>query len=227
MASRISGILPLLIITLCCIAAVESGYQALEYYIFEPPNKEIQQKKVSPQNREPQTAAKEIKKYDHRIILERNLFGPPPSATPNTKAPAILSTNDLESTKLDIVLMGTIIGGEQENRAFILDKKTRRQEQYRQGDYVQDAMVKQILQSKVILSVDGVDEILDISEAANMRPKARPSVKQPAMKRALPSRPTLGQAIDMVPGPEQQVENSTKPKRRRIIRPRVSRPKKE
>ena len=172
MTARITDILPLLLITLLCVVAVEGGYQALEYFVLRTPAKQaaIVDSVAVEKNTTGETEQK--KKHDYHIILQRNLFGSPPGKD-EPVAPVELGPDyaeNLKLTSLDIVLMGTISGGEDADRAIILDKKSRKQDLYEKGDEIQGALVKEILRGKVILVYNGKDEMLDMSEAANVRP---------------------------------------------------------
>lgn len=229
MATRITSIIPLLFITLICVAAVEGGYQAFEYFILKPePIAEATQSEAETEGGEESTVA-QTAKHDYRIILQRNLFGPPPSSGETEKAPASTYPDDLEATSLNIVLMGTISGTEGTHRAIILDKKLNEQELYETGDAIQGALVKEIMRGKVILALNGKDEILDMSEAAKMRSKyaAKNAARAAQLQRA-------GNSVNPAPvavAPGQQSRGvrpaavSPRGTPRRIInRPRVVRP---
>lgn len=166
MAARISVIVPLLAITLCCIALVEVTYLAFEYLVLRP--KVV----VAARAKDFAAASAPVKvdsaeKHGHQAILARNIFGGL-SGGDAGKAIAI-DIESLETTSLGIVLMGTIGDSEAGNRAIILDKKTLEQRWYRQGEEVQTAFIKEIRRGKVILTVNGRDEVLDMSEAAKLR----------------------------------------------------------
>lgn len=168
MATRISVVIPLLVITLCCVGIVLGGYMALEYLMLRS--------KVLPKVMPPEAAAAPAihggisKKIGHQVILTRNLF----AAAPASGANRLTALNDnleaLEATGLGIVLVGTIGDNEGGNRAIIVDKKTFKQQIYRQGEGVQGAIIKEIRRGKVILTSGVRDEILDMSEAAKLRP---------------------------------------------------------
>jgi Type II secretion system protein C len=179
MKSRISGIVPLLLITLMCIGLVEGGYLLLEHYILETvdkPASETSDADIPAKN--PETQTEGATKGDHRIILQRNLFGLPPNTEKSAVSAVQVPKEDLKPTTLEIVLMGTITGSGGRERAIIMDKKSYKQELYEKGDAVQGALVKEISRGKAILSYNGKDEILDISEASKVRMpvKARPPV---------------------------------------------------
>jgi hypothetical protein len=179
MTSRISGIVPLLLITLICIGLVEGGYLLLERFVLDTfDNPASDQSKGDMAAKNPETKTAGATKVDYRIILQRNLFGQPPNTEKSAVAPVPVPKEALKPTTLEIVLMGTITGSEGKERAIIMDKKSYKQELYEKGDAVQGALVKEISRGKAILSYNGRDEILDMSEAAKVRMpvKARPPV---------------------------------------------------
>lgn len=172
MTSRISGIVPLLLITVVCIGLVEGGYLLLEHFILDSPDRaEVSEVDTTTERSETKTAGG--KKTDYRIILKRNLFGPPPGSDKTATDPVEKPEEVLTASSLQIVLMGTITGSEGVERAIILDKNSQKQELYEKGDAIQGASIKDISRGKVILSYAGRDEILDISEAAKVRPPVR------------------------------------------------------
>lgn len=169
MATRISIIIPLLVITLCCVGIVEGGYIALEYLALRSNArpKTVQLKAATA----PLPDHAEIgKKYGYQVILTRNLFAAAPGSDVHRLTAAADNLDSLEATSLGIVLMGTIGDNEGGNRAIIVDKKTLKQQIYRQGEGVQGAIIKEIRRGKVILTSGGQDEILDMNEAAKLRP---------------------------------------------------------
>ncbi len=201
MKSRIPGIFPLLLITLLCVGLVEGGYLLFEHFvlkIFES-HKPIEQ--ISTTN--PENKAADAVKNDYRVILQRNLFGPPADSEKSVVPPAPDPKVALSATTLEIVLMGTITGSAGNERAIIMDKKSFKQNLYEKGDAVKGASVKEISRGKAILSYNGKDEILDMSEAAKVRlpvkvqPQAIPAPVAPGQS-STPLRvvPRSAKAID-------------------------------
>lgn len=198
MAARITDIFPLLLITLLCIGIVEGGYQALEYFVLRPPAEKAAVSDTVVVGNDLAEKDQQVEKHDYQIILERNLFGTP---TDKEDAPvAADNVEDMELSSLNVVLMGTINGEKGDNRAIVLDKSTNKQQLYEVGDTIQGAQVKEVLRGKVILIYNGKDEMLDMSEAANMRTStasvARPRVGAPprasrAISREPVNRPAL------------------------------------
>ncbi len=167
MTSRISGIFPLLLITLLCVGLVEGGYLLFEHFVLKTLESPGISEGVSTTN--PETKTADAAKNDYQLILQRNLFGPPPDSEKSV-LPSVPDPNEaLSATTLEIVLMGTIIGSAGNERAIIMDKKSFKQNLYEKGDAVKGALVKEISRGKVILSYNSKDEILDMSEAAKVR----------------------------------------------------------
>ena len=216
MAHRISSIVPLLFITLLCVGCVEGGYLALEYFFMKIPEQSKRVKSVGkPLPTEPvkKTGKEQTQdKHDYQIIFERNLFGPPPSAKKvEVKTDPL---KDLETTTLNIALKGTISGQSDKggNRAIILDKSSNTQQLYQKGDGIQGAFVKEILRTKVILSYNDKDEVLEMSDTAGTAEVARSVAVAPGK---ISKRITQSSAVRNVKKPA-----------RRIVRPRIIRPPK-
>lgn len=231
MARKISGITPLLIITLLSIGLVEGGYQLLEHLVLSLPDARQMEDVVSPEGGTP-VITDDGQVRDHTIILRRNLFGPPPSGPKPVEVVSDYTAN-LETSTLNVVLMGTITGSEGATRAFILDKKKNDQQLYETGDAVQGAIIKEILRGKVILTFNGQDEILDMSEAAKVRPKVQPVDPRAALAAGQANSGLNPQAQGYFPpGHDNSLPRAVVPGRntpgqsveRKIVRPRIIRP---
>jgi len=224
MAARITDIFPFLLITLLCVGVVEGGYQALEYFALRLPVEKATTVKTA--EIETQSTVKDGKKgnQDYHVILRRNLFGPPPGKSePAVPVAASENVEDIQATSLNIVLMGTVDGGEEVARAIILDNSTRKQELYEKGDTIQGAIVKEILRGKVILIYNGKDEMLDMSEAEKVRSSyAAPGARVLPAARPVPRRvsPRVNRTVPVARPP---VSPRGVP-RRVINRPRAVRP---
>jgi type II secretory pathway component PulC len=169
MAARITDIFPFLLVTLLCVGGVEGGYQAFEYFILQTPVKEVTGAAVVPVEKKAMEQDAGQTQPDYRVILQRNLFGPPPGEGEPVATTEPDAAEDIQLTSLNIVLMGTISGGDGADRAIILDQTSKKQQLYERGDIIQGAMVKEILRGKVILFYNDKDEMLDMSDAANVR----------------------------------------------------------
>jgi len=96
-------------------------------------------------------------------VTRRNLFKVQVNGEQKTEQdPAELH---LEKTSLELTLWGTVTGQKkQDGWAVINDRKTKEQELYRVNDTIQGAVIKSILRNKVILTVNGKDQVLEMDE---------------------------------------------------------------
>jgi len=111
--------------------------------------------KISPVDSEPHRPMA----YYHPIF-ERHLFGKESEA--NFK-PEQVQIDTLKQTALKLKLWGTVIGGDNQTYA-VIESDRAGQNLYRAGDTIQDATIKMILREKVVLSVNGRDEILEMEK---------------------------------------------------------------
>jgi len=108
----------------------------------------------------------------YKAIETRNLFDvriKEPTPTPAVK-PEKTDVGTLQKTDLKLKLFGTILY-ESGNCAIIADNK-KQQRLYRVGDSVENAILKKILREKVVLNVNGNDEILKIEKVLSSQKKA-------------------------------------------------------
>lgn len=98
----------------------------------------------------------------YKAITQRNLFK---IQNEKLKAPAKpVAIDSLKQTELKLKLWGTVIDDDGKAYAVIEDSAKREQNLYHAGDTIQNASVKMILREKVILYVDGKDEILSMEK---------------------------------------------------------------
>lgn len=100
-----------------------------------------------------------------QAIMDRNLFGSADRKPVKEEVPVEIET--LEPTSLKIALLGTVAGDQGNAVAVIEDRKNRKQDLYKVGDSVQDALVKKILRGRVVLGVGDKDEILTMEEVSS------------------------------------------------------------
>ena len=103
----------------------------------------------------------------YRVIARRNLFRTRLSVGTATGP---VDIGSLEQTRLKLKLWGTVTGSDSEAYAVIEEIPARRQDLYRVGDEIQGATVKMILRGKVVLSLKGDDEVLEMAEALDHTP---------------------------------------------------------
>jgi len=121
----------------------------------------------------------------YRAIIERNLFNSKKGTGQHTER---LDIETLEPTDLKLKLLGTVSGDNKEAYAVIEDTGERRQDLYRIGDSIQNATLKMILREKVILRVNGKDEILGIEEVHGSQ---KTSISSKSARRATSQNITL------------------------------------
>ena len=126
-------------------------------------------------------------------IVDRDLFDT--KATVEV-APKTVDVEALEQTSLQLKLWGTVTGPPEEAYAVIEEGGKREQNLFRIGDAIQNATVKLILREKVILNVDGKDEVLAIEKAAGKG-------KRPARK--VPGRSVAGRPSGQTPVSVQKI----------------------
>jgi general secretion pathway protein C len=111
----------------------------------------------------------------YRVIVDRNLFNiKPPEPAPK---PETVEIEKLKQTDLKLKLWGTVARQDGTAYAVIEDTKTRKQDLYRTGDSIQNAIVKRILREKIILTVGERDEILTMEEVVSSKSSIRPGSK--------------------------------------------------
>jgi general secretion pathway protein C len=115
----------------------------------------------------------------YQPVVDRNLFQTKATAA---VIPQAVDVEGLQQTSLKLKLWGTVTGSEKEAYAVIEETAKRTQNLFRIGDSVQDATLKMILREKVVLSVKGRDEILEIEKPADRAGSARPSASYAAAR---------------------------------------------
>lgn len=108
-----------------------------------------------------------------QVIVDRNLFNSGRQAAADVRSePAALDVDALQQTGLKLRLWGTVAGPDGQAYAVIEDPKSREQQLVRPGDPIQNASVKLILRHRVVLTVNGRDEVLLMEEPGVARASA-------------------------------------------------------
>ncbi len=108
-----------------------------------------------------------------RAIVKRNLFKVLTDKPPAAKAskPADLKP-ELEKTRLRLSLWGTVAGNDESDCwAVIEDQAKRSQMLYRVGEQVQGATIKAIYRNRVILTLNGKDQVLEAGTGKKQKPQ--------------------------------------------------------
>jgi general secretion pathway protein C len=111
-----------------------------------------------------ETASPPLSHY--AAIAGRNLFqtgdaAEPPKPAPEPDPPAL---TELQETRLQLKLWGTVTGDNHRTYAVIEEPRKREQNLFRVGDALEGATVKRILREKVVLTVNGQDEVLRMED---------------------------------------------------------------
>ena len=96
----------------------------------------------------------------YNTIGQRNLF----NTKKKTDKIEPVNIEALKQTDLKLKLWGTVTGDRDKAYAVIEEQKGRKQNLYKVGDSIQNATVKIILREKVVLTVNGKDEILELEK---------------------------------------------------------------
>jgi len=141
---------------------------------FPKDNKQSAVAEATEQQPKPYTA--------YQAIARRDLFKTPKNEIPS---PAGIDIEALKPTELKLKLWGTITGEDGLTRAVIEDQTKKEQAFFRAGEDVASARIKLILREKVILSVKGEDQILEIERPTGLggpafSPRVGTSVSRPA-----------------------------------------------
>lgn len=196
--------LPLLFITVAAIGGVKLFYRYVEQQIeTETPAASVSS--TTPGGQSASVGSEKLERpMDISSITRRNLFASRDKALPTTE---IKPQAEIGPSSLAVVLMGTITGTDGVERAIIYDKKERKQELYQEGDYLQQAAVKEIMRGKVIITLNGRDEILDIADARDVKV---PQYKKPGppvtTKQRVQGRPVQTGKVPGGAGEEEQSE---------------------
>jgi general secretion pathway protein C len=96
-----------------------------------------------------------------KTIWERNLFSVKVDEASKLEPQKLLSKIDaLSVASLNCTLMGTVLNEDGQSWAIIQDNQTSQQDRYSVGSTVSGAKVVMILRNKVVLNIDGRDELL-------------------------------------------------------------------
>jgi general secretion pathway protein C len=106
-----------------------------------------------------------------------------------------LDVDKLEQTSLNLRLWGTISGSESLSYAIIEDTKQKEQLLYKVGDSINNAVLKAVLPDKVVLSVNGKDEVLEIEKEGKGIKGARTPSRRMTMDTANQEAPASSTSI--------------------------------
>ena len=119
----------------------------------------------------------------YQTITQRDLFKTRKSPATPARDPGV-NLEELGETSLKLKLWGTVTGDPQKSYAVIENTQNRQQNLYRVGDSVQNATLKMIFRSKVVLTYNGRDEMLAMEK---IQQGSRTPTRRASGRTALPS----------------------------------------
>ncbi len=166
----------LALIALLVFAGVTIWYGRVEKKIQGPPTSAKKEMNSPLAAGKPNESVSMPAEKEYQVILDRNIFK---ADLELTERPAgEQSQADLENlaeTKMQLVLLGTVSGSKEDARAIIRDEESQSEDIYRVGSGVQGAIITKIGRGKVVLQVNGQEEILNIKEPESGEPQKRSS----------------------------------------------------
>ncbi len=157
MVRKIAPVINIVLLTLAVYLAVDFFYKVVATKL------ETALPVVSSQTRQstPRGTAADRPLREYAVIAERNIFH---AEKKESGQPETLDVENLKKTTLDLRLLGTISGLGKNSFAVIEETRSRKQKLYKVGDTVDQARIKLVLRKKVVLTIDGRDEVLEIPE---------------------------------------------------------------
>ncbi len=125
-------------------------------------------------NKNPRQKIKNKRILAYQSITDRDLFKTKENAAKSDNQLDDADLEKLKQTSMKLKLLGTVTGGTDNAYAVIEDIKKHKQGLYRAGDTIQKAEIKMILRKKVVLSINGKDEILLMGEDKNKKKRSSP-----------------------------------------------------
>jgi general secretion pathway protein C len=180
MIKRIFTAINILLITASVYLAVGIFYRYLDLRLQQVPSAPADQ----PLTSQAQSDSGHPESY-YRPIMERNLFGLK-SAGKEAAKPA-LDVDALQQTSLKLKLWGTVSGDSPKAYAVIEQTMTHQQDLYHIGDSIQNATIKMILREKIVLTVNGKDEVLEMENLAMASTGRLPPLRAASMPSSYPA----------------------------------------
>ncbi|AOY57965.1 MULTISPECIES: type II secretion system protein GspC [Desulfococcus] len=120
---------------------------------------------------------------DYSVIEQRNLFKTGDLVrVSSASSPEQTDISELKETELKLKLWGTVSGEGEKTYAVIEDQQKRLQNLYRENDSIMNATIKRILREKVVLTVNGKDEVLAMEKTGSGEfPAGNTSLRAPAI----------------------------------------------
>ena len=161
----ISIVLRLAVIALLVYAGVSFWYSKMGERLQEQPHPVAERKEDTVLLVQDQEKGEPIPATTgYGIIVTRNIFQAGLGSAGYGSASFRSDEDRLEQTKLNLVLLGTVIGDANDDRAIIRDEQTKLEDLYQIGSVIQGARINKISRGKVVLLVKGREEVLIIKD---------------------------------------------------------------
>ena len=185
MTKNIYTIITFLAIGAIIFFGVDTFFQIFRAQLEQPELETTSEIKKPPRDVKPSRSKLRLSDYD--IIDRRSIFGKTAEGVSGSVEDII--PEDLPTVSLNVTLNGTIEGDQESAAAIITDKSERPAQQglYYIGDSVAgNALIKKIAMRKVVLRVNGEDQILTMDEEES---KPGSTLTPPPVRQSVP-RPT-------------------------------------
>lgn len=165
MISRIFTYFNIFIISLISYQAVDYIYTdfSMDVATLELQKKEFRNKKIGVYNKK---SGKTLQKSEYGTISNRNLFNISNKAEVDVES---YDLSNIKKSRRNLKLLGTITGLGSRNIAIIEDTTKRKQDLYKVDDLINNAKIVKIFRNKVVINVNGIEEILEVSESVESK----------------------------------------------------------
>lgn len=103
-------------------------------------------------------------RVDYNVILTRNIFKALLEPSGQVSGEEMTDLDSLAETSMQLVLLGTVSGSRDDARAIIREEKSKKEDIYQVGSELQGAIITRIERGRVVVQVNGKEEILNIKE---------------------------------------------------------------
>ncbi len=171
----------LLVLSLAIYCSVDVFYTLADSKLTK-----IKAQQATTQHLNKMKAQKKWHPFDYYLpAINRDLFGASEEPADTSKQ---IEIEDLERTALNISLLGTVSGYDENAVAIIQERAKRSQSLYKIGDQIQNATIIEILRGKVILRVGSKNQILTMEENTSASgPTPKSQLPQSTDRRRAPS----------------------------------------
>lgn len=178
------AVVQIILFTAAVFFSVKLFYEVVEARLdaatFSGNRKQEAGRSAADQRENPINSTQRFNFSAYQPIIERDLFHTGKKSV-EEKAVTPVELENLAKTRLSLKLWGTITSTAENAQAVIEDTTKREQGLYRKGDNVQQARIKMILRKKVVLTVNGKDEILEMEDLVDQ--SHRESIQEPRYSR--------------------------------------------